>query len=130
MELKYKSCGNDTYNACWSDCKFYPIVFCFDYGENINPHWPCTHSRSCFNGRCDRGDGNCGLYYHIFRENSDQSISQSGYYWRYFLEYDIDQYYPTFPDIYRPQFCVHGYGGGDKGELAFVYVGQAPRVYY
>ena len=67
MELKYKACGtkSDNYGSWHDQCKFYPIVFCFDYNENIWPNWPCTHSRYCFDGRCDNGV-NCGLYYHIF----------------------------------------------------------------
>ena len=115
MELKYKMCGNDdVINGYWTNCRFYPIVFCFDYNENIWPNWPCTHSRYCFDGRCDNGV-NCGLYYHIFPETADNAIgTQTGGYWQYLLKDDIDQYYPTFPDIYRPYFCLHGYGGGDK----------------
>ena len=118
MDLKYKTCGNDTIrDGLWDrgNCGYYPLVFCFDYGENVNPNWPCVHSRYCFDGRCDRGDGQCGLYYHIYPEEKDNVLGpQSGGHWRYLLQYDIDQYYPTFPDIYRPYFCHHGQAGGNK----------------
>ena len=116
MELKYKTCGNSSDHELgnWADIKFYPLVFCFDYGENVNPLWPCDDSRSCFNGRCYGGGRNCGLFYQIFREKDDQSIEPYGARWSDLLLEDIDQYYPTFPDIYLPQFCLMGIAGGDK----------------
>ena len=115
MEMKYKACGTrDNYcdNGYWNHCQFYPITFCFDYGEILNPNWPCTHTRKCFSGRWD-SNPNRGLVYHIFEENSDQGLSAYNAHWRFLLEFDNDVYYPTFPDIYMPQFCCHGRAGGD-----------------
>ena len=139
MELKYKTCGNGTDSSAtthgyWYDCQFYPLVFCFDYGENVNPYWPCTHSRYCFDGRCNRGAYNCGLYYSIYRENKDQTISVSGAHWWDLLREDIDQYYPTFPDIYRPQFCLPGVSGGDKkvcsGSVSVCHLGNSTALFW
>ena len=118
MELKYKACGYPS-GGCtlgfWTDssCQFYPIAFCFDYGEIINPNWPCTHTRRCFSGHWDSNE-NRGLVYHIFRENADNTLSANYYHWRFLLEYDDDVYYPTFPDIYMPSYCCHGMEGGDR----------------
>ena len=113
MELKYKVCGNDTVpNGYWGDCEFYPLSFCFDYGEYVNPAWPCTNARSCFSGtRCNY----CGLVYHKFPEDDDNVLGTViREHWQYLLKEDVDQYYPTFPDIYLPNFCLHGVAGGDK----------------
>jgi hypothetical protein len=110
MELKYKACGTEDSgcaNGHWNTCQFYPIVFCFDYGEIQKPNWYCTHSRYCFDGHRDNNP-NRGLVYHIFTENADNTLGANYYHWRYLLEYDIDTYYPTFSDIYMPQFCCHG----------------------
>ena len=120
MEMKYKACGTrDTNcaNGYWDHCKFYPITFCFDYGEILNPNWPCTHTRKCFSGRWD-SNPNRGLVYHIFEENSDQGLSAYNAHWRFLLEFDNDVYYPTFPDIYMPQFCCHGKAGGDHEDCS------------
>ena len=112
MDLKYKVCGiNSKIYGNWDDCQFYPLAFCFDYGEYVNPSWPCFNARSCFSGtRCT----DCGLVYHKFPETSDNTLSKSWEHWKYLLLEDVDQYYPTFPDIYLPNFCLHGYSGGDK----------------
>ena len=115
MELKYKACGcSSSSTGYWTSCQFYPIVFCFDYGEILWPGWPCTNSRSCFTGYYDGS----GLIYHLFPENSDNSLSCSTYHWRYLLQYDNDVYYPTFPDIYMPHYCCHGQAGGDREECS------------
>ena len=90
MDLKYKRCS--VFNTCY----FYPIVFCFDYGSS---------SRS----------GNDLLYYK-YPEVGENSIynSPDSHYWYDFLYGDLDPYYPTFPDIYMPNFCYEGQTGGDK----------------
>ena len=121
MELKYKACGNDSYKYNYwvnVNCRFYPLVFCFDYGELIDPSWYCTDTPACFFGDIVN-DNYRGLVYHIFPENKDNDLS--GYYykhWRYLLKGDSDPYYPTFPDIYLPNFCIHGQQGGDKEECS------------
>jgi len=120
MELKYKACGTKD-SGCdhghWNTCQFYPITFCFDYGEVQDPNWPCTYTRRCFSGHWDN-NANRGLIYHIFTENADNSLGANYYHWRYLLEEDIDTYYPTFPDIYMPQFCCHGRAGGNREDCS------------
>ena len=113
MELKYKACGYPGYyTGLWTSCQFYPIAFCFDYGEILSANWPCTDRRVCFSGYEDGS----GLVYHIYRETADNVLTSNGYHWRYLLQYDNDVYYPTFPDIYMPHFCCHGMYGGDREE--------------
>ena len=81
-----------------------------DYGEILSANWPCTDRRVCFSGYEDGS----GLVYHIYRETADNVLTSNGYHWRYLLQYDNDVYYPTFPDIYMPNFCDAGQTGGDK----------------
>ena len=113
MDMKFLICSTDNDNIDgWDSCNFWPLSFCFDYSDfNITANWPCTHSRYCF--QCNPYE-NCGLYYFINNENSDQGLGWSGKRWRRLLYYDDDVYYPTFPDIYMPKFCKHGQSGGDK----------------
>ena len=111
MDMKYLRCGNsnNVYGG-WTSCYFWPLSFCFDFNELISPGWPCYNSRSCF----DCSGSSCGLVYHIFHEYNDQGISATYANWNDLLKYDDDVYYPTFPDIYLPNFCGHGQSGGDK----------------
>ena len=114
MNMKFLKCGdNNNTDAFWiSQCKFWPIAFCFDYNELISANWPCTHSRDCF--KCP-GRENCGLIYHIYHEEpNEQDIRTEITHWRALLQEDDDVYYPTFPDIYLPQYCYHGQTGGNK----------------
>ena len=112
MNMKYLRCSVDnTPYGHWNTCNFWPLLFCFDFSDSyIKANWPCVDSRNCF--RCS-GYTNCGLYFFIVNENSNQDISVSGSYWQSLLDKDDDVYYPTFPDIYLPNFCGHG---GDKIE--------------
>ena len=94
MDLKYKSCS--AFNGCY----FYPLVFCMDYGSG---------SRNNVN--------NVDLLFYTYEEvneNTLQSGSPSSHYLYSFLSGDLDPYYPTFPDIYMPNFCDAGQTGGDK----------------
>ena len=114
MDMKYLRCGvNGNTGGDWfnSACYFWPIAFCFDFNELITANWPCTNTRNCW--RCGSVE-DCGLVYHIFHEKSDQTITQEIKRYRSLLYYDDDVYYPTFPDIYLPNFCGHGQGGGNK----------------
>ena len=112
MDMKHLKCGDDKYPYnYWYDCRFYPISFCFDLGEQINPNWPCTDSRPCFNCNVDYS---CGLVYHHFKETGDNVLSREYHRWKELLRTDVDVYYPTFPDIYMPYFCYDGAGGGNK----------------
>ena len=116
MDLKYIACGtsNDPSGRWYSPCLFYPLSFCFDYGEMVYPNWPnCDGTRRCFT--CS-GYSGCGLVYHMFEENNEISISPITTNWPTFLASDTDPYYPTSPNIYRPYFCDHGQAGGDKEE--------------
>ena len=111
MELKYKACAVD-YNDRWGQCNFYPLVFCFDYGEMLSANFQnCDGTRTCFN--CPY-TYSCGLVYHTYEENSENVITFRRNYWWDFLKSDEEKFYTAFPDIYKPIFCEHGYGGGDK----------------
>ena len=106
MEMRFLKCSSR-----WSTCQFWPLTFCFDFGEIDKPNWPCTDSRTCF--AC-YPYADCGLVYYIFKESSEQTVSYEFIRWRLLLRLDEDIYYPTFPDIYLPKFCDHGQKGGDK----------------
>ena len=118
MELKYKACGTkydgNNGDGHWiNPCNFYPLSLCFDYGELLDPLWQsCDGTRKCFT--CPTTNVNCGLIFHIFDETDDNIIKVTKHYWRELLVDDLNVYYPTFPDIYLPNFCEHGRSGGDK----------------
>ena len=112
MDLKYIACEktSNSYVGYWIDpCQFYPLAFCFDYGEILGANWPCNDKQSCFS--CSSG---CGLIFHTFNENKENEITPSRSYWLDLLNKDLNPFYTTFPDIYMPQFCDHGIGGGGE----------------
>ena len=111
MNMKYLRCSiNGATYGYWDSCRFWPLSFCFDFSDYyISANW-CTTSRSCFS--CS--SSTCGLIYFTFEENSDQAISASYKRWGSLLSDDDDVYYPTFPDIYMPNFCDHGQSGGNN----------------
>ena len=112
MELKYKACAVDTNDKWYNYCYFYPLVFCFDYGEMLNPNFVnCDGTRTCFT--CPNSQS-CGLIYHMYEERTENVITPIRNYWRDFLVNDIEKNYTTYPDIYKPYFCEHGFAGGDK----------------
>ena len=112
MDLKYIACekNSNSYVGYWiNPCQFYPLAFCFDYGEILGANWPCNDKQSCFS--CSSG---CGLIFHTFNENKENEITPSRSYWPDLLNKDLNPFYTTFPDIYMPQFCDHGIGGGGE----------------
>ena len=114
MDLKYIACAinNDYLGRWYNPCRFYPLSFCFDYGEMISANWRnCDGTRSCF--YCS-GYSDCGLVYLTFDESNDNTFSVTRHYWTDLLTGDVLQFYSTFPDIYHPYFCDHGQLGGDK----------------
>ena len=114
MDLKYIACAinNDYLGRWYNPCRFYPLSFCFDYGEMISANWRnCDSTRSCF--YCS-GYSDCGLVYLTFDESNDNTFSVTRHYWTDLLTGDVLQFYSTFPDIYHPYFCDHGQLGGDK----------------
>ena len=113
MDMKYLRCSiNSAIYGNFDTCKFWPLSFCFDFSDYyISGNWRCTYARSCFS--CSSYT-DCGLLYFIFDEKTDQAISSSYRRWGELLLTDDDVYYPTFPDIYMPQFCGHGQSGGNK----------------
>ena len=112
MDMKYIVCGRDGNPfGYWDIIQFYPLVFCFDFNDIVNPYWTCSGGRSCF--ECNTGN-DCGLAYQIYYEDSDQIISPVLYRYKELLKEDDDVFYTTFPDIYQPYFCDPGQSGGNN----------------
>ena len=97
MDLKYINC--QYFSSC--DDKF-PFVFCFDFGEKSI------------------------RYYDWANETAKDSYKIYNDYWNV-LSNDLDPYYTTFPDIYMPNFCAPGQGGGDKESCSGSYTTCALR---
>ena len=132
MDMKYIKCGdNSVPYGYWDTTVYWPLVYCFDFNELIWPRWPCTHTRNCW--RCG-GEETCGLVYHLYHEGSDQAMSKEYIYYRSLLYYDDDVYYPSFPDIYLPNFCYPGQGGGNKeaclGSAAHSYIRNTTNLFW
>ena len=61
-----------------------------------------------------QGDVNVDFIAKLYKEENEQYMTGYGACWADLLIEDMDQYYPTFPDIYRPYFWFTRDAEGDK----------------